>query len=112
MALQKNLISQVTYSEGGTPNATANYGVTNVARTSAVPAGSWDVSLQGGYSAASDAASLQILGDSPGLATVEPVPGNAGQLRVRTWNAAGVLADRPWTLTVYRNALLTGSQDL
>lgn len=113
MALQKNLVAQVTYTEGASPNSRGNYAVTNVARTAGAPAGSWDVDLQYGYSPASDDASVQILGNTPGFTTVTTVPGDTtGKIRVQTFNAAGALADLPWTLTVYRNALLTSPQDL
>lgn len=113
MALQKNLIAQVSYNEGASPNSRGNVGVTNVARTSGAPAGSWDVDLQYGYSPGSDDASLQITGATPGFCTVDEVPGDTGKIRVRTFGAAdGLLVDLPWTLTVYRNALLTSTQDL
>lgn len=113
MALQKNLVAQLTYTEGASPNSRGNWGVTNVVRTTGVPAGSWDLDLQYGYAPASDDASLQILGDTPGFSTVTTVPGDTtGKIRVQTFSAAGALADRPWTLAVYRNALQTSPQDL
>jgi hypothetical protein len=110
--LGRNVVAQVQYTEGATPNARANYGVTNVTRSAGVPNGSWDVTLQYGYSPDSDAAQPSILGANPGFIAVEAIPGNVGAIRVRTWNAAGTLADLPWQLINERNTLLSTPQDL
>ena len=112
MALQKNLIAQVTYTEGASPNSRGNYGVTNVARTTAVPAGSWDLDLSYGYDPASDLPSVQVLGATAGFAQADAIPGDTSKIRVRTFNDAGVLADLPWQFSNERNTLLTATQDL
>jgi len=112
MASQKNLTAQVTYIEGASPNSKGNLNVTDIARTAAVVAGSWDVSLSEGYNPGSDLPRVQVLGGTPGFAQVDAIPGDAGKVRVRTWNVAGALTDLPWQFSNERNTPLTGTQDL
>lgn len=112
MALQKNLIAQVSYAEGTSPNSKGNYGVTNIERTSGAPTGSWDVTLSYGYDPESDLPTVQVLGATPGFAQVERIPGDVSKVRVRAWDQAGALADLPWQFSNERNTILTQSQDL
>ena len=112
MSLQKNLMAQLTYTEGASPNSRGNYGVTNVARTTAVPNGSWDVTLAYGYDPDADLPSVQVLGATAGFAQADAVAGDPTKIRIRTFDDAGALADRPWQFSNERNTLLTSTQDL
>ncbi len=103
------LTAQLNYDDAASPNSQGNYGVTNVEKTGA---GVFDVSLTYGYNPASDSPRVTCTGATAGIANADTVPGDTGKIKVRTFDAAGVAADRPWSLSINRAALLTGPQTL
>lgn len=103
------LTAQLNYDDAASPNSQGNYGVSNVEKTGP---GVFDVSLIYGYNPASDSARVTCTGATPGIPGTDVVPGDTGKIRVRTFDAAGVPADRPWSLSINRAALLTGPQTL
>lgn len=109
--LGRNTVAKLTFDPAGNPNSRGNYGVTDVVSTGP---GVHELDLTYGYSPDTDFVTVGVIGANLGAAQVEPVAGNPGRIRVRTWDAANppAPADLAFSIRIDRDTPLSGTQNL